>query len=141
MGRSNLDADDLREAGAVPVVDQVLYHLQERAIEHAVLPWCEQRDIAVVAYSPFGHGQFPSEKTKGGRVLKQIADAHGATLRQVALRFLLRHPSVFAIPKSTTPDHMRENAAAGDLELSESEMTQIDRAFPLGPKPRELPMI
>ena len=140
-GVSNLDVDDLREAGAVPATDQVLYHLRERAIEHAVLPWCERRNMAVVAYSPFCHGDFPAERTPGGRLLKQIAEAHGATPRQLALRFLLRHQSVFTIPKSTAQEHVRENAAAGDLELSESEMTQIDKAFPLGPKPRELPMI
>jgi diketogulonate reductase-like aldo/keto reductase len=139
-GVSNFDVDDLREAGSAPVTDQVLYYLQERAIEHKLLPWCEQRKIAVVAYSTFGHGQFPSEKTPGGRVLKQIAEAHGATPRQVALRFLLRHQSVFAIPKSSTLEHVRENAAASDLQLSEVEMTQIDRAFPVGP-PKPLPMI
>ena len=90
--------------------NQVLYHLQERAIEHAVLPWCEAHGVAVVAYSPFGHGSFPGPRTAGGRVLQEIADAHGATPRQVALRFLVRRPALFAIPKAADPEHAAENA-------------------------------
>jgi diketogulonate reductase-like aldo/keto reductase len=145
-GVSNFDASDLDElyetAGHnAPVCNQVLYHLQERAIEHAVLPWCERHGTAVVAYSPFGHDQFPGSRTSGGRVLAEIADAHDATPRQVALRFLLRHESAFAIPKSSNPAHVEENAGAGDLELSKPELDRIAHAFPLGPEPSELPML
>jgi diketogulonate reductase-like aldo/keto reductase len=121
--------------------NQVLYHLQERAIEHAVLPWCEEHGVAVVAYSPFGHGSFPGPKTEGGRVLLEIAADHHAIPRQVALRFLTRRPSLFAIPKASNPEHTAENAAAGDLELTEAELARIDRAFLRGPRPRQLPMI
>ena len=68
--------------------NQVLYHLKERAIEHAVIPWCEQHGVAVVAYSPFGHNDFPqAAQQAGGEVLPAIADAHSATPRQVALSF------------------------------------------------------
>jgi diketogulonate reductase-like aldo/keto reductase len=145
-GVSNFDAADLEEALQIAgegriACDQVLYHLQERAIEHAVLPWCEEHGVAVVAYSPFGHGRFPGPGTPGGRVLQEIADAHGATPRQIALRFLVRRPSVFAIPKASTPEHTEENAGAGALQLSDSELARIDQAFPRGPKPRELPML
>jgi diketogulonate reductase-like aldo/keto reductase len=97
--------------------NQVLYHLQERAIEHAVLPWCERHGVAVTAYSPFGHGNFPGSGTEGGRVLAKIAAAYEATPRQVALAFLTRRPSLFAIPKASTPAHAEENAGAGDLQL------------------------
>jgi diketogulonate reductase-like aldo/keto reductase len=145
-GVSNFDVPDLEEVWKIagkgrPVCNQVLYHLEERAIEHAVLPWCERQGLAVVAYSPFGHGNFPGPHTKGGRVLQEIAAAHNATARQVALRFLVRRPSVFAIPKASTPEHAAENAGAGDLRLSEAELAQIDKAFPPGPPPRELPML
>jgi diketogulonate reductase-like aldo/keto reductase len=145
-GVSNFDVPDLDEAWQVagegrPVCDQVLYHLKERAIEHAVIPWCQEHDVAVVAYSPFGHGDFPGPRTAGGRLLKQIAAAHHATPRQVALRFLVRWPSLFAIPKASNPEHAAENAGAGDLRLTEAEIALIDEAFPLGPRPRELPMI
>ncbi len=143
---SNFDEADLEEAAALAgagaiACNQVLYHLQERAIEHAVLPWCAGHGVALVAYSPFGAGDFPGPRTKGGRVLQEIADAHGATPRQVALRFLLRHPSVFAIPKASNPEHAAENAGAGDLRLTEEEIARIDEAFPRGPRPRSLPML
>jgi diketogulonate reductase-like aldo/keto reductase len=145
-GVSNFDESDLDKARAIAgdgalTCDQVLYHLKERAIEHAVIPWCERHGVAVVAYSPFGHGGFPGPRTKGGRVLKEIADAHGATPRQVALRFLLRWPMLFTIPKAARPEHAVENADAGDLRLTADELATIDRAFPLGSRPRTLPTL
>jgi len=121
--------------------NQVLYYLQERAIEHAVMPWCERHGVAVVAYSPFGHDDFPAPASAGGRVLAEIAAAHGATPRQVALAFLTRLPGLFAIPKSSSPGHTEDNAGAGALVLSEAELARIDDAFPRGPKPSYLPMI
>ena len=144
-GVSNFDVADLDEARQLageghPVCNQVLYHLGERAIEHAVLPWCEKHGVAVVAYSPFGHGHFPKPQTPGGRVLKEIAAAHSATPRQVALRFLVRSPLTFAIPKASRPEHARENAGAGSFHLSAEEIIRIDEAFPLGP-PKELPVL
>ena len=145
-GVSNFDEPDLQEALAIAgegriACNQVLYHLEERAIEHAVLPWCEDHGVAVVAYSPFGHGDFPGPRTKGGRVLQEIAAAHDATPRQVALRFLLRRPALLAIPKASRPEHAVENAGAGDLRLTEAEVARIDEAFPPGPRPRQLPML
>src|SRR5262249_46700214 len=120
--------------------DQVLYHIQERAIEHAVIPWCEQNGAALVAYSPFAHGAFPNPRSPGGRLLKTIAEELGSTPRQVALSFLLRRPSSFAIPKASDLAHVEENAGAGDLALTDLQIARLDKAFPLGP-PRELPML
>jgi diketogulonate reductase-like aldo/keto reductase len=145
-GVSNFDVTDLEEslqiAGEGQIAcNQVLYHLEERAIEHAVLPWCEEHGVAVVGYSPFGHGHFPGPRTSGGRVLREIAAAHDATPRQVALRFLVRRPPLFTIPKATRPEHAAENAGAGDLRLTEADLRRIDEAFPLGPRPRVLPML
>jgi len=145
-GVSNFDADDLDEllhvAGKGKIAcNQVLYHLQERAIEHGVIPWCERNGVAVVAYSPFGHDEFPSPRSKGGEVLQTIAAAHRATPRQVALAFLTRTPSVLAIPKASSADHAGENAGAGDLKLSAADIAALDTAFPRGPKPRSLPML
>ena len=145
-GVSNFDVADLEEAREIAgegrlACNQVLYNLGERAIEHAVLPWCEERGIAVVAYSPFGREGFPGASTPGGRVLAQIAAAHGATPRQVALRFLFRRPSVFVIPKTARADHAAENAGAGDLRLSDAEIARIDHAFAHDPRPRILPIL
>ena len=145
-GVSNFDSDDLDEllevAGEGRIAcNQVLYHLRERAIEHAVIPWCKAHGVAVVAYSPFGHDDFPSPQSKPGQLLQGIADAHGASPRQVALGFLTREVSVFAIPKASSVEHAADNAAAGTLTLSEDELAALDQAFPRGPKPRGLPML
>lgn len=143
-GVSNFDVADLEETIAIagdagPVCNQVLYHLEERAIEHDVIPWCTERSVAVVAYTPFGERGFPGPRSKGGRVLTEIADDHGATPRQVALAFLTRDPSVLAIPKAARLEHVEENAGAGDLVLTAEELSRIDEAFPLGRPPKELP--
>lgn len=145
-GVSNFDVDDLEAlvevAGEGQIAcNQVLYHLEERAIEHAVVPWCEEQGIAVVAYSPYGHGQFPGPNTAGGTVLARIAGEHGATPRQVALAFLTRRPGVFTIPKASARAHTEENAGAGDLKLTAAQIAAIDQAFPLGRRPRSLPML
>ncbi|HEX3177380.1 MAG TPA: aldo/keto reductase [Methylomirabilota bacterium] len=144
-GVSNFDVDDLEAAwklaGARLACNQVLYHLQERAIEHAVLPWCEQHGVAVVAYSPFGSGAFPGPRTKGGRVLQAVAEAHGVTPHQVALAYLVQRASVFTIPKAGRPEHAADNAAAADLSLTAADVTRLERAFPRGRRPRELPTL
>jgi diketogulonate reductase-like aldo/keto reductase len=145
-GVSNFDADDLDElmevAGEGKIAcNQVLYHLQERAIEHAVIPWCAKHGVAVVAYSPFGHNDFPRPNTKGGEALQAIAKQHGASARQIALAFLTRDGEVFAIPKASSAEHAAENAAAGDLVLAADEIAALDKAFPRGTRPRSLPML
>jgi diketogulonate reductase-like aldo/keto reductase len=143
-GVSNFDVDDLDEVRAIghPACNQVLYHLNVRAIEHAVIPWCERNRVAVVAYSPFGHGgDFPAPQSKGGRALGEIAGRHGAAPRQIALSFLTRRRSVFAIPKAANPDHAEENAGAGVIHLSDGELARIDAAFPRDPRPGPLPML
>jgi diketogulonate reductase-like aldo/keto reductase len=136
-GVSNFDERELAEALRLGgrgrlACNQVLYHLEERAIEHAVLPFCEAEGIAVVAYSPLGAGRFPRPRSRGGRVLGEIAAAHGVSPHAVALAFLLRSPSLFAIPKAARPEHVASNAAAGDLALSAEEIRRLDEAFARG---------
>lgn len=145
-GVSNFAVSDLEELLTLTrperiACNQVLYHLEERAIEHAVLPWCEERGVAVVGYSPFGNGRFPKPSSPGGRVLEAIARAHDATARQVALQFLVRRPSLFAIPKASRVAHLRDNAAAVSLKLTSEELQRIDAAFPAGAYSDELPVI
>jgi diketogulonate reductase-like aldo/keto reductase len=145
-GVSNFDENDLAEAWDLrasggPVCNQVLYHLNERAIEHAVLPWCEHHGLALVGYSPFGHGDFPAPGSPQGRVLGQIAEAHEATPRQVALAFLVRRPSLFTIPKASSIQHVEENAGGGAIRLTRAEVARLEEAFPLGPPPDQLPAL
>ncbi|HEY4445275.1 MAG TPA: aldo/keto reductase [Steroidobacteraceae bacterium] len=146
-GVSNFDVGDLDEVAAIagkghPACNQVLYHLRERAIEHAVLPWCQRHGTAVVAYTPFGQSSSPFDaRTKQGKVLQEIAEAHHASPRQIALRFLLRHPEVFAIPKASSIAHVADNAGAATVELSAAELAKIDAVFPRGRPRRGLPTI
>ncbi len=144
-GVSNFDEDELEQALAIAGPDriacnQVLYNLGERGIEHAVLPFCESHRIALVGYTPFGNSQFPP-RGAGGELLSSIATQRGATPRQVALAFLTRRPSLFAIPKSANVRHTEENAGAGDLQLTPSELQSIDDAFPLGRRRRGVAML
>ena len=135
IGVSNFDADQLDAAEKALskhrlACNQVLYHLGFRGIERHILPYCAKRGIAVVGYSPFGHGSFPPPESTGGRVLAEIAKRHGRTPRQVALNFLTRHPSVFTIPKAGRPEHVQENSGGTGWELTSDDLIAIDRAFP-----------
>jgi diketogulonate reductase-like aldo/keto reductase len=132
-GVSNFDVEGMEAAVRIAgegriACNQVLYNLEERTIEHAVLPWCERRGIPIVAYSPIGAQSFRSSKA-----LDRIAAVRGATPRQLALAFLIRRPGVFAIPKSSNVRHVEENAAAAAVTLTEDEARAIDAAHPRGP--------
>ncbi|HEY2774212.1 MAG TPA: aldo/keto reductase [Candidatus Binatia bacterium] len=145
-GVSNFDVRDLDEALAIAgpgriACNQVLYHLEERSIEHGVIPWCEANAVAVVAYTPFGPDRFPAPSSPGGRALAKVATRIGATPRQVALAFLTRESSMFAIPKSASSVHTAENAGAGDIVLSDDDAQRIDAAFPVGARRSSLAML
>jgi diketogulonate reductase-like aldo/keto reductase len=144
-GVSNFDVDELDAAVAIAgagriVCNQVLYHLEERAIEHRVIPRCRNLGVAVVAYSPLGSGCFPSAPSSRGAVLARLAAKRGVTPYQLALAFLLRQGGVFAIPKAARIQHVLENAAAGELVLDAAELSALDAAFPAKRK-RGLPML
>jgi len=135
FGVSNFDVEDLEAALEIAgnrtiACNQVLYHLDERSIEHRVVPWCEDHDVAIVAYSPFGSGSFPSALSNGGKVLARIAEARGVSPYQIALAFLMQRGGAFVIPKAVTIEHVHENAAAADIALDDSEILALDAVFP-----------
>jgi len=145
FGVSNFDEEQLEEAVSIAgagkiACNQVLYHLEERHADAELIPLCEKLQVAFVGYSPFGSGSFPSPQSRGGKVLAEVARAHGATARQVALAFLTRRPSLFTIPRSSKVSHTEENAAALKLKLTEDDLARIDGAFPLRRR-RELPTL
>ncbi len=134
-GLSNFDVADLDAALEIAgpgriACNQVLYHLNERGAERAVLPWCQTHGVALVAYSPFGAGRFPSSRTAPGHVLSEVAKARGATPHQIALAFLLRHPSVFTIPKAARIAHVEELVGASDVVLTSDDVHKLESAFP-----------
>jgi diketogulonate reductase-like aldo/keto reductase len=145
LGVSNFDVADLEEARPLlrkhPIVcNQVLYHLGERHIDADLIPYCAKHDIAVVGYSPFGHGRFPASSRRGAQVLAAVAARHRATPRQVALAFLARKAPLFTIPKASSVAHVEENAGALTLHLAADDVAEIDDAFPIRAG-RDLPVI
>ncbi len=135
LGVSNFDVADLEEAetaigpGKV-VCDQVYYDLAHRGVELRLIPYCQARQIALVGYSPFGSKAPTSARTKGGRVLAEVAASHGATIPQVTLAFLTRLEGTFTIPKASRAAHVEDNAGALGLRLTADDVARIDAAFP-----------
>ena len=138
-GVSNLDADDMNElveaGGAACKTDQILYNLTRRGPEHDLIPGLAARRMAVMAYSPVEQGRLLSH-----RGLVEMADDKGATPAQLALAWLLARDSVIAIPKAGSVAHVRENRAAADLRLGETDLKRLDDIFPrpCGPVPLEM---
>lgn len=137
-GVSNLDVADMEELVAAPggggvQANQVLYNLARRGIEFDLLPWCRERGLPVMAYSPIEQGRLLDRPE-----LREIASRHDATPAQVALAWLLGQDGIIAIPKAGDPDHLRENRAALDLELTREDLAALDRAFP--PPGRKRPL-
>ena len=140
-GVSNFDLADMEELMEVPgggncVVNQVLYNLSRRGVEYDLLPWCQHRGIAVMAYSPIEQGSLARNET-----LIHIAKAYQATPAQVALAFLLERDGVIAIPKSSHPQRVTENREAADLDLTDEDLDALDAAFPPPSRPMPLEMI
>ncbi len=136
VGVSNFEADEMLQAQthlrAPLACNQVLYHLNERGIEHRLVPLAREHGIAIVAYTPFGRGRFLRSGRPSRELLERVARKHGATVHQVALAFLTRQAHAFAIPKAASVAHAEENAAAGAIELEPADLAAIDAAFPRG---------
>ncbi len=139
-GVSNFDVDDMEElvalqGGAACASNQVLYNLRRRGIESGLLPWCRERGIPIMAYSPIEQGRLLRD-----RALTGVAIRHRATPAQIALAWVLRHTDMMVIPKATTLEHVRENRAALDIALTEQDLAELNRAFPppKGRRPLEL---
>ena len=129
-GVSNFDRRGLEEwralaGGAAVAANQVLYNLATRGIEWDLMPWCRDHGVAIMAYTPLGHGRMLANQS-----LVAIARRYGATPAQVALAWLLRQAGTIVIPKAARPAHVRENRGAADLALTAEDLDAIDRAFP-----------
>jgi diketogulonate reductase-like aldo/keto reductase len=127
-GVSNLDTDDMEELLGVPdgagcAANQVLYHPDSRGIEYDLLPWCQQHGVPVMAYSPLGH---QVRKLLGSSALQAVARRHNATPAQVAIAWGMRTGNVISIPKAADAAHVRENAAAGAIQLTSEDLAAID---------------
>jgi diketogulonate reductase-like aldo/keto reductase len=140
-GVSNFDVEDLEELQALDhgkelATNQVVYNLTRRGIEWDLLPWCHDREIPVMAYSPIEQGDLSKDAT-----LKKVAERHDATPAQIALAWVLRLDGIIAIPKSGKPSHVRENFATLDLHLTAPDLEDLDRSFPPPSSRKPLEMI
>ena len=129
-GVSNFDRADIAEwvalkGGDTVAADQVLYNLSRRGPEWDLVPWCRERGIAIMAYTPLGQGSLLRDRT-----LAEIARRRNATPAQVALAWLLRQQGMMVIPKAARQEHVRENRGAADVALTEEDLLALDRAFP-----------
>jgi len=130
-GVSNLDVADMEAVLAAPggaacATNQVLYNPEHRGIEFDLLPWCAARRMPIMAYSPVG---------QAGRLLRapallRAAERHGVTVAQVAIAWSLRRAEVISIPKAGDAAHVRQNAAAAAIVLTEADLAEIDAAYP-----------
>ena len=139
-GVSNFDAAAMQaceslRGGPGVVANQVLYNLGRRSIEPDLLPWCAERGIAVMAYSPLEQG-----RGLRGAGLGAVARRHGVSEECVVLAWTLRQPWVVSIPKAVDPDHLRTNRAAMSLALSDADLAALDADFPPpdGPVPLDI---
>jgi len=147
FGVSNFDQDDMQEAAARQhgenlAANQVLYNLARRGIEWDLLPWCRERGIPVMAYSPLESNAADQAPLLGRPQLRTVAERHGATPAQVALAWLLRQDGVVVMPKAVQPAHVRANRAAIELapRLSAEDMATLDAGFPPPKRRRPLEM-
>jgi diketogulonate reductase-like aldo/keto reductase len=137
-GVSNFDTDDMEELSALPhskgcATNQVLYNLKHRGPEFDLLPWQAKCKIPLMAYSPLEIGAFATHAQ-----MKRIAERHGATTQQVALAWILHRSDAIAIPKASHPEHIRQNRAALDLELTPEDLAALDALSP--PPKRKTPL-
>jgi len=140
-GVSNFDVSDMEEltgllGGEEVATDQVLYNPARRGIEWDLLPWCRQRGLPIMAYSPIEQGRLLDHPA-----IRAVATRHGATPAQVTLAWVLRLDGVIAIPQAGRPKHVKENRGAIELRLTKRDLAEIDRAFPPPDGPRPLEML
>ena len=129
-GVSNFGVGDMEDLFHVPhggrcATNQVLYNVGSRGIEYDLLPWCEQRGMPVMAYSPLGNNSLVRDPT-----LARIGAAHGCSATAVALAWAIRSGHVIAIPESGSAAHVKENAVAFSLTLTPQELQTLDAAHP-----------
>lgn len=140
-GVSNLDVDEMEDLFAAPSGDtcaanEILYNLSRRGVEFDLLPWCRERSVRIIAYSPLEQGRILSNRT-----LELVAERHNASPAQIALAWLQKQPDIVAIPKAGSLSHVRENAASRDIRLDEEDMVMLENTFPAPKRKKPLEVL
>ena len=117
IGVSNFLKDDLESllpsCTVRPMVNQILVHIGNTPL--SLIEYCNAQDIRVESYSPFGHGQILKDQT-----VLQAAGKYGVSAAQLCVRYAIQMGTA-ALPKSGSPEHMKENSAV-DFTISEEDM-------------------
>jgi len=122
IGISNFTSTQIDEAvrlsDAPLVTNQVEYHpyLDQRPVLEAL----RRHDMSLTAYAPLAQGQVIGDDT-----LAEIGRSHGKSAGQVTLRWLLQQPGVMAIPRTSSPEHLKTNFDVMDFELDDEQMSRI----------------
>jgi diketogulonate reductase-like aldo/keto reductase len=138
IGVSNFSVRELRAAQEAmtkyPIIaNQVLYNLNRREIERDLLPYCQEHNITILAYTPLDDGRLATSsrfrRQQSMRVLEQVAAETHKTLAQVALNWCTARPNVIAIPKSNGVERTVENCQASGWRLTPAQLQKLDEAF------------
>jgi Aldo/keto reductases, related to diketogulonate reductase len=138
-GVSNMDVRKMERFFAISggdtcAANQVAYNVETRGTEFDLIPWCDQRNIVFMAYSPIGDGDLIRNKTLTG-----IGKRHNATAAQIALAWSVRLPNILSIPKASSVKHVEENFKSLSIQLTEEDFNDLDKVFP--PPTRKMPFV
>jgi len=138
-GVSNMDVPKMERffaiyKGDTCAADQVSYSLSTRGTEYDLIPWCAERNVVFMAYSPIGEGDLASNKT-----LIEVSQRHNATATQIALAWSIRNSNILSIPKASTSKHVEENFKSLSIQLTDEDIKDLDTVFP--PPTRKMPFV
>lgn len=143
-GVSNFDVSDMEELFAIDggkecFANEDLYNIDKRGVEFDLLPWQKEHDVSFIGYSPFNSGSGDTIRITNN--LKMVARNHHATPHQILLAWTLRNEDVLSIPKASSVEHMKDNIAASQIELSSEDLALLNADFPQPTHKQPLEMI
>jgi diketogulonate reductase-like aldo/keto reductase len=130
IGVSNFLVRELRRAQAALsrhkiFSNQVRYSLIDRTIEGRLLDYCRKNQIAIIAFTPLGHGLDRLADMDPHGSLDRISQQCGKTRAQVALNWCLSKQGVVTIPKASTIERVAENCGASGWSLSAEQLRDL----------------
>ena len=142
-GVSNFDTEDMKELWNTPngkncATNQVLYHLDSRGIDYDLIPWQQEHNMPIMAYSPLAQGGSLRKQLLTDPVMEEIAKKHNAQPAQIALAWTIRSNNCLTIPKAVQEEHVQANAEAAAIKLTDEDLNRLDAVFP--PPAQKVPL-
>jgi diketogulonate reductase-like aldo/keto reductase len=127
VGVSGFNVEQIQEAQKYskhPIVaNQLKYNFWAKSVDIETIKYCQENDIMVIAYKPFGRGKLKEEKIE---LLSQISKKYNKTEAQIILNWLISKKNVVALFKSTNTKHLKENKEIFDFKITDEETQKID---------------